>query len=333
MTISRRQLLGTMGTSVIATGTAACARANEQQAPTPATPVTRAAALPPTEFRLVFGGLQLFVIDQSAKRIVVAMPKVPPTITAHKAQLGILGGEVTSSTAGVVHSAQLPFGIKTHGISLDDYRVRFSGTGTGAAVTFDDSAPRTTAPGSADDWKSLRHIPDFALIEPGATLKQGWDTTLPRSIVEITSGELAALPGYDTPSQGNTVFKGQYFTHFSTLRLPSNGTVTITLDSLIGQPSATVNVKADNTGPLIGFLAYAPISGGGKVDHGLSIYELFNPTGTVHSQQVTPALPPSSAPPKPPISLSQASFFAGFEPLAHILTDGTPSCPPFSFRA
>lgn len=331
MTISRRQVLGALGTTVLATGAGACARDSEQQAAAPAptstpaqSPVT-AAATAKGEFTLVFGGLQLFTIHQNPKRIVIVMPHAAPGITSHTAQIGIMGGTPQANSG--VTSMRSQFGIDTHAAVLDGYRVRISSTGTN--LTFDDSPARQVKPGTASDWKSLRHIPDIGLLHPQAKLKPGWDGTLAKSIFEIADGELMALPSPFPAAPGNSVFKGQYYTQMAALRIPTTGNLQLTLDPLPGskKPRQVIDLTVDSTGPMVGFLGFAP-ENNKTTDHGKSIEGLFDNL----SPGASSMLPMPTHSGTPTFTISQNAVGFVFQPLFNMLTDGSPWCPPFSFR-
>lgn len=337
MKISRRQVLGTLGTSIIATGANACGDAGQQQAtaqtPLPAAPAATAPATSAGEFRIVFGGLQLYALKRDLSRVVIVMPHAAKNITPHRAQLGVLGGMIAANSTTGSSSLSTPFGISAHAFDLDGYHIKIDGGVAGTKLVVDDSAARTAKPGNADDWKSLRHIPDFALMHPHATLKTGWDTTLAQSVIDISAGELVALPGYDAPAGAGTVYQGQYFSHYSTLRLPHNGKIKLDLTALsASKQNAVIELEADSTGPMIAFLAFAPIKSAG-VDHGASIEALFNNLSqNVHASSMTPKPPTAGQRVMPQIVIGPQSPSAQFMPLIDMLSDGTPSCPPYSFR-
>ncbi len=334
MRVSRRRALEAIGVATVGGGAAACgaARSSPQSAAAPATGGL-------SEFRVVFAGLQLIAIEQN-RRVVIAMPETPPDVIKHDAVVAILGGSVRQEAhAGPLATVQSSLGVPVHVHIMESEGLRFEGassrqSGLSSLTIHDDGEIQglqmTTKPQNPDQWRSLRRIPDLKRRHPKAVLRKEWEQQL-TARVDISAGAIMALPGYDEPSD-DPDYKGHYFSHFSTLRLPVADQVRLIFEKFDKSSTREATLAVDSTGPIIAFVCHVPR--GNTKNHKKAIEALFD------------QLEPSKIPPAPHQHRERLRLFnaaPGFEKQANaaqlnvdallaMLNDGSVNCPPNSFR-
>jgi hypothetical protein len=285
----------------------------------------------------------------------VSMPKAQQYQQPHEPYLVVIGGRLeTSADPSPNDVPGLPFGIKVQALPLSGYALSLNDGAPSGALTFADTQPtkEKCKPDSAADWESMQYIVDVQKLYPHAKLKTGWNEKYAAATVTLTRGSLKALPagrtfkgrwGWRQNKTGPVIYE-QPMTGAAVWTFEAPQKIELRAAPLSEGSERTISIHRDTTGPLLTAILYVPTNrGSGKPsEHTHLMYTLFEGIPDKPEQQLYPEIlattecetEPEGAVKPGGLQLSPTSDEGSSRlvTLLQILLDGSPQCPPLTYR-